>query len=81
MTRTLTLAPAHGATANGAATLHRLYRLAIAKAAAAFSAWAAWRKMRRDMNLLYAMDDRMLADIGLSRSEIGYVVRIGRIRD
>jgi uncharacterized protein YjiS (DUF1127 family) len=36
------------------------------------------RRIRRGMNELSALDDRMLADIGLSRSGIDYTVRHGR---
>ena len=36
-----------------------------------------WR-MRRDIDHLLALDDRMLADIGLSRSMIEYAARHGR---
>ena len=37
------------------------------------------RKARRDMRVLLSFDDRMLADIGLSRGEINYAVMNGRI--
>ena len=37
-------------------------------------------RIRRDMRLLAAMDDHMLKDIGLRRSEIEYCVRYGRDR-
>jgi uncharacterized protein YjiS (DUF1127 family) len=36
------------------------------------------RQIRRDTNKLMEMDDRTLADIGLSRSEIMYAVSNGR---
>ena len=39
---------------------------------------AARRRMRRDVELLLAMDDRMLADIGLRRWEVEYAARYGR---
>jgi uncharacterized protein YjiS (DUF1127 family) len=37
-------------------------------------------RIRRDMRQLAAMDDHMLKDIGLRRSEIEYCVRYGRDR-
>ena len=37
--------------------------------------FATWRRQQRDIAKLEAMSDRMLADIGLSRSDIAYVVR------
>ncbi|MGE0119438.1 MAG: DUF1127 domain-containing protein [Dongiaceae bacterium] len=36
------------------------------------------RRMRRDIDLLRALDDRMLTDIGLSRWDVEYAVRHGR---
>ena len=36
------------------------------------------RRRRRDADLLLLMDDRMLADIGLCRSEIEHAIRYGR---
>ena len=36
------------------------------------------RRWRRDAGLLLAMDDRMLADIGLHRWEVEYAARHGR---
>ena len=38
------------------------------------------RRMRRAVDELMALDDRMLADIGVSRSEIPYAVWRGRAR-
>ena len=35
-------------------------------------------RIRRDTSVLLRLDDRMLADIGLSRGEIEYAVRHGR---
>ena len=35
-------------------------------------------RIQRDMRALIAMDDHMLKDIGISRSEIGSAVRFGR---
>jgi uncharacterized protein YjiS (DUF1127 family) len=39
------------------------------------------RQIRRDIKLLMEFDDNMLADIGLSRSEVLYAVRHGRARE
>ena len=39
---------------------------------------AAERRLRRDIRMLRGLQDRDLADIGLGRSEIEYVVRGGR---
>ena len=36
------------------------------------------RQMRRDAYALRALDDRILADIGLHRCEVEYAVRYGR---
>jgi|SRR5215813_8173459 len=36
------------------------------------------RRIRRDIDLLLRLDDRMLADIGLSRSDVEYTIRHGR---
>lgn len=35
-------------------------------------------RIQRDMRALIAMDDHMLKDIGIARSEIGSAVRFGR---
>ena len=34
-----------------------------------------WRERQRVLNELYALDDRALADIGLSRGDIPFVVK------
>jgi len=36
------------------------------------------RRLRRDLDILFALDDHQLADIGLGRSELEYAVRHGR---
>jgi uncharacterized protein YjiS (DUF1127 family) len=38
-------------------------------------AFGKWRAVRRAERELYALDDRMLKDIGIARSEIHSVVR------
>jgi len=38
------------------------------------SALAGWRRRQRAYAELYALDDRSLADIGITRSEIPYVL-------
>jgi uncharacterized protein YjiS (DUF1127 family) len=39
--------------------------------------WAEWRRRRQAFAELSALDDRSLADIGISRSEIPYVLSDG----
>jgi uncharacterized protein YjiS (DUF1127 family) len=39
------------------------------------------RQLRRSIKELLALDDRMLRDIGLRRSEVEYTVRYGRPLD
>ena len=39
---------------------------------------ARWTKIRSDRRLLHAMDDNMLSDIGISRSEIDSATEYGR---
>jgi uncharacterized protein YjiS (DUF1127 family) len=41
---------------------------------------AAERRLRRDMRVLHALEDRALRDMGLTRGEINRVVRHGRPR-
>ena len=45
-----------------------------AVASAGWSAYAAWRERRAAIKELAALDDRTLRDLGLTRSEIEYVV-------
>jgi uncharacterized protein YjiS (DUF1127 family) len=40
---------------------------------------ASERRIRRDTRQLMTMSDHMLKDIGLTRSQIGYAVRFGRL--
>jgi len=47
---------------------------AAAGARAGWSAYAAWRERRAAVKELAALDDRTLRDLGLTRSEIEYVV-------
>lgn len=47
-------------------------------ATSAVTAVVTWQRYRRDVDELQRMDDRMLADIGLSRSDIERSVRFGR---
>lgn len=48
------------------------------KILAGYAAWIVWRAQRHDLHRLESMDDRMLADIGVARTEIGHLVRFGR---
>ncbi len=48
---------------------------AAAVASAGWNAYAAWRERRAAIKELAALDDRTLRDLGLTRSEIEYVVR------
>jgi uncharacterized protein YjiS (DUF1127 family) len=47
---------------------------AAAVASAGWSAYTAWRERRAAVKELAALDDRTLRDLGLTRSEIEYVV-------
>jgi len=44
----------------------------------AFSGFGHERRIRSDIGALMTFDDRLLKDIGISRSDIEYVVRYGR---
>ena len=61
--------------ARGASGITRtLSHRAAAVASAGWSAYAAWRERRAAVKELAALDDRTLRDLGLTRSEIEYVV-------
>ncbi len=61
-------------TGGGTSTMRR----ARSRLVAAFASLAERRRVRRAMGELERLDDRMLRDIGVTRSEIGRVVRHGR---
>jgi uncharacterized protein YjiS (DUF1127 family) len=44
----------------------------------AFSQFGRERRIRSDIGALMTFDDRLLKDIGISRSDIEFVVRYGR---
>lgn len=49
-----------------------------ARLAAALHAWARWRRMRDGLAELRALDERMLADIGIDRGGVDRAARRGR---
>ena len=55
--------------------LGRLPDLVTAAVVGLVRGWRAWRDRRRSIAALRALDDRMLSDIGMHRSEIPAVVR------
>jgi uncharacterized protein YjiS (DUF1127 family) len=57
-----------------------VWRKLILALGVALAAISRWRSLRRAELDLEAMDDRMLEDIGISRHEVGTVVRFGRSR-
>jgi uncharacterized protein YjiS (DUF1127 family) len=68
------LASLRGAGRGAGSIIRALGYRAAAGASAAWSAYAAWRERRTAINELAALDDRTLRDLGLTRSEIEYVV-------
>ncbi len=56
----------------------RLGLTGMGLAAATWKAFAGYRRRRRIEAELYELDDRMLRDIGLTRTEIPYLARHGR---
>ena len=42
------------------------------------NAFVRWRRYRRNLNDFYRMDDRTLADLGLTRGDLERAVRYGR---
>jgi uncharacterized protein YjiS (DUF1127 family) len=57
-----------------AAALGELAAIVLATARAGWGAYARWRERRAAVRELHALDDRSLRDIGVSRSEIEWVV-------
>ena len=62
----------------GYAPPHRVWRRLTSAVRAGIVAIAEWHSLRRAHRGLQCFDDRMLKDIGVSRSGIGRVVRYGR---
>ena len=61
--------PAHG---NG------LFASSLSAITSVARAIVRWQRQRRDIMELQRMDDRLLADIGITRGEAEYMVRNGR---
>ena len=55
-----------------------LLSMTVAGLGAWLHRWRELRRQRRDMRHLRTLDDRMLRDIGIDRSEIPFVVTQGR---
>jgi uncharacterized protein YjiS (DUF1127 family) len=69
-------------TARVAAPAVGSWRNVLVKSIGRGFAWiASRRRMRHDIDALMALDDRMLADIGLGRGDVEYVARYGRLPD
>lgn len=45
-----------------------------------FNRLAEWRRLRRDVHRMQHLDDRLLADLGVSRTDIAAAVRTGSKR-
>jgi uncharacterized protein YjiS (DUF1127 family) len=60
--------------ASAAAHAAELTAVALATAGKWWRAYARWRERRAAVRELHALDDRMLRDLGISRSEIEWVV-------
>jgi uncharacterized protein YjiS (DUF1127 family) len=60
--------------AGAAAALTELAAVVLATAREGWRAYARWRERRAAVRELHALDDRSLRDIGVSRSEIEWVV-------
>ena len=74
----------HVAAGSAAALIRALAGAAIAAAGKWWRAYALWRERKAAACELHALDDRTLKDIGVSRSEIEWVVRgphATRLRD
>jgi uncharacterized protein YjiS (DUF1127 family) len=74
----------HTAAGSAAALIRVLARAVIAAAGKWWRAYALWRERKAAARELHALDDRTLKDIGVSRSEIEWVVRgphATRLRD
>jgi len=72
------IALSHGAIqpiAPDAGTAHRILKRVRCTFTSAWSRWRAYRAMKRDKAHLMALDDRLLKDIGIDRSEITSVLR------
>jgi uncharacterized protein YjiS (DUF1127 family) len=66
---------------SAAAASDRSWRAMLVSSIGRYIAWLnAKRKIRRGIEELTTHDDRMLADIGLSRGDVEYAARFGRLR-
>jgi len=68
------LHPWQAVLAGATATLAELTAIVVATAGKGWRAYARWRERRAAVQELHALDDRTLRDIGISRSEIDWVV-------
>lgn len=52
----------------------------FALAARGGAAWIRrWWQIRRNVEILTALDDRLLADMGIARDQVRYVAKLGRL--